>query len=256
MRMQRNRLWGPQMIAALLAAGAGCSSGNLIGEVRGGAGGWVMTVDAGIESTTIGEERGDVGMVPVTPDAGTVTVTPDAGTVTVTPDAGTVTVTPDAGTVTVMPEAGTVSPVDASVGEVRPPPGCPITYPDTGFFGENILYPGRTSFVADVRATPPGQYEFAADVPLGFSLIFTITLLGGTGGDPLTGPIWYYSESDFRATAYDRATGLQTFQSRIPGRNEGIITFSGTAQGRIDYYECGSPTPTRVQLINWAPAPP
>lgn len=40
-----------------------------------------------------------------------------------------------------------------------------------------------------------------------------------------------------------------TVMQMLIGRNEMRFVFSSFGQARIDYYECGSPTPTRVQFI-------
>jgi hypothetical protein len=37
------------------------------------------------------------------------------------------------------------------------------------------------------------------------------------------------------------------------GDNETRLSFSGTGQARIDVYECGSPTPTRSEIISCGP---
>lgn len=127
---------------------------------------------------------------------------------------------------------------------------CSITYPPSGFYGQNILDPAVTSF----QSTSTPLYEYRADVPLGYSLSFTMTLLGGTGGVPDVGPIWQLSgNSDFRFSTYDATTGQQRFMSSIPNANEGGISFSGTGQARIDIFECGAPAVTRTETITWAP---
>jgi hypothetical protein len=70
---------------------------------------------------------------------------------------------------------------------------------------------------------------------------------------PGVGPGWYFTNNDFRNTVYDATTGQQLFMSRLPGINEGKISFDGTGQARIDFFECGATAPTRTETITWAP---
>ena len=230
-----------------LAAGAGCSAGNLIGEVRGGSGGSGTTIDASGESIVIEDRNWGIGGAPAPGIGGS--PAPGIG--------GRLGGEGGWGSPGISDGGAPPPPIDGSVDDlrVRGDPACPITYPPSGFFGENI-FAGPTSFVSDLGFDQAPIYELAANVPLGFSLTFTITGLGGTGGDPSIGPVWLLNENDFRMTSYNPTTRQQTFQSRLPGLNEGRIYFQGTSQGRIDFYECGAATPTRVETFNWGPAPP
>ena len=89
-------------------------------------------------------------------------------------------------------------------------------------------------------------YEMAADVASASSLSIKMTLLEGSP--------WLIADSDFRSTLWDDPTlepGQRLFVPRFPGRNETRLLFRGGGRARIDYYECGSLTPTRTEVMVW-----
>jgi len=199
------------VVAGIAAAVAGgCSSNNLIGEQRGNDGSsddaGSAPIDAGLAESIIINQH-DAGSAPI-----------DAGL--------------GESIIINQHDAGS-APIDASATDATGLPGCPITYPATGFYGQNIFYPTVTPFVSLPGPCGAPGYEFAADVPLGSSLTFKFTLLGGTGGDPSIGPIWCYSDSDFRATVYDPVTGGQRGGGLSTGASVGVGTGrpqSGTSE--------------------------
>lgn len=229
--MLANRIRGVSLVISCLAAAvAGCEGSNLIGEVDDDAGSVSGSPDAGLGVSVYADAAAGVDAVPV------VGGSPDAAAGMPTDAAGSQ--TPDA----VGGVDASVGGVDASVG------GCPITYPPSGFFGQNILVPQATPLT---NRSTAAAYTMAANVPLGYALTIKMTVLGGTGGTSDLGPVWLLSQSDYRVTDFDRTTHEQLFMSTLPGVNEVDISFDGSGSARIDLYECGSPTPTRVETISW-----
>jgi hypothetical protein len=121
--------------------------------------------------------------------------------------------------------------------------GCGVSYPQTGFYGLNILYPGLTSFPS-VSST--SSYELAADHAAGATVTLNMTLLSGT--------VWDIGAfgGDWRFTTYDYMTGEQTFSTpNVAGGSESSMFFSGNGEARLDLFECGSTTPTSSKTITW-----
>jgi hypothetical protein len=138
-----------------------------------------------------------------------------------------------------------VDQVDASCGSVA--------YASNGFYGPNVLYSGNNIFVNNANSP---QYDFLAEVAPGASVTIKMT---GTAGDfrPVPGADgWGSSDSNWLTTTFDFTTGEQTFKTRNPYTSEARMVFLGTGKARIDYFECGSSTPTRTKTIAWGPAQP
>jgi len=236
--------------AILGSGGVACERINLIGEVRDGA----IRGQTDGETITIGPDAPSdrpaatdaVDVATGSPDAGVDLVPPAPDASTVNPDASTVILdaSPDFFNGSVY-----VPGVDAGPARSAGASGCSITYPPDGFYGSNIFYADTPL----VHAGNQSNYTMAADVPAGASLTFRMTLLSDANLPVGMTAAWYFSESDFRATVYDATTNEQLFMSRLPGRNEMSIFFQGTGSARIDFYECSSANPTRVEIVSWAP---
>jgi hypothetical protein len=119
--------------------------------------------------------------------------------------------------------------------------GCGVSYPQTGFFGLNILYPGFTSFQSFGITS---SYELAANHAVAATVTLNMTLLSGT--------VWEFGTSDWLVTTYDDMTGEQTFSApNVVGESESSMFFSGNGRARLDLFECGAATPTRSKTITW-----
>ncbi|MET0593458.1 MAG: hypothetical protein ABW133_12210, partial [Polyangiaceae bacterium] len=117
---------------------------------------------------------------------------------------------------------------------------CGITYPPSAFFGVNILHPDITKFAAQ-----PTHYDMAAFVPQGAQLRLRITNLSGG-----LGPFFDVASNDWRMMGTPN-TG-QDYEPRDTGRMiEVNMLFNGSGTGRLEYFECGSATPTRTKLYSW-----
>ena len=124
--------------------------------------------------------------------------------------------------------------------------GCGVTYPETGFYGPNILYPGVTSF-ADHDWSAPPYYELVASHPFGATVKVNMTLLWGLGFDP-GGPAF-----DWRMLQDPTVPANETFQTPdVAAVSESTIAFFESGQARLDIFECGATTPTSSKTISWA----
>ena len=114
-----------------------------------------------------------------------------------------------------------------------------ILYPEFTNYGENILFLDKDTFDALI------DYSMAANLPVGTSL--KIVLKGGRWG--------YHSLSNgpvnWDVSAYSGQT--QTFTSKEDGKScDLMIQFIPTQPGddiRIEYYENGATTPTRIKHL-------
>jgi hypothetical protein len=137
-------------------------------------------------------------------------------------------------------------PIDAGAAEDAGEPqrdasdtSCGISYPAIAFIGENVLFPSDTGF----RSTSP-DYELAADLGADASLSVRITLQSGTP--------WLLSDaSGWLSSRFDSSTGKQDFLARASGRDEIRFAFQQSGSAKVEYFECGSPAPTRTKIINW-----
>lgn len=126
----------------------------------------------------------------------------------------------------------------------------PITYPETGFYGDNILFQEKTAY---------GKREnsLQSKVPSGKSIVIKITgktVVITIGGDVPSIPsgIWYYdptTTNNWAITSWDKTTYTQTFTSIDGGLtcDAKMMFDKGTFQ--IDYFENGSSTPTLSKTI-------
>jgi hypothetical protein len=124
---------------------------------------------------------------------------------------------------------------DASVGTP-----CGITYPESGFYGPNILFPDYTAF-----ELMPKHYTMAAFVPAGAPLRLRITKLNGSWG-------LFFSDTDWRSMGNaDIAQDFVPIDTGAGHVAEANITFMGNGRARMDFFECGSTTPTRSKVYMW-----
>ena len=113
-----------------------------------------------------------------------------------------------------------------------------IQYPETGFYGDNILMKGRTEYTTQ-------RGSFQAKLPEGKKLKVVLT-----GNPTLPYAIWGSSSSNNWARSnFDVASHTQVFQSIDGGHTcELSIQFTmGTYQ--IDYYENDATSPTYSKTI-------
>jgi hypothetical protein len=124
---------------------------------------------------------------------------------------------------------------DASVGTP-----CGISYPESAFYGQNVLYPNHTAF-----ELMPKHYDMAAFVPAGASLHLRITKLNGSWG-----AFFNVAGNDWRMMG--NAEVAQDFVPIDTGRMiEADVMFMGNGRARLDFFECGSTTPTRSKVYIW-----
>jgi hypothetical protein len=120
-----------------------------------------------------------------------------------------------------------------------------IEYPQTGFYGENFLDPSY------VTVNENAQMEMAAKLGVGASLRIRLTRVSGS--------VWYIGTpaTEWRASAYDHATGVQLFEAPDMGRSdEETFLLPDSGSLLVEYFECGATTPTGVKILSWSGGPP
>jgi hypothetical protein len=130
--------------------------------------------------------------------------------------------------------------------------GCQVTLPTAGTYGPNILYAGTDFAASPDGPAAPTEYELVVDHAANTLAKVDLTLLAGQG-------IWVYGQdaSDWHVASYNGAIGgTQRFDTSglaggIPGEIEESIYFTGSAQARLDLFECGAATPTLSKMIGW-----
>ena len=154
---------------------------------------------------------------------------------------------------------------DTQISTGDAPPAAPcieVTYPASGFYGMNALVPDATTFMSDQTSTP---YELAADLIPGATITIKMTMSADTlarvriDAGPVPGfphnAWWLSGEQGWLITNFNFDTGEQVFMSQAGVlRPEIQLKFQGNGQARVDYFECGSPTPTRSKVITWSSA--
>jgi hypothetical protein len=125
-----------------------------------------------------------------------------------------------------------------------------VSYASDGFYGPNVLYPSRTSFTDQPYSMP---YEIEAEIKSG-SVIIEMTRLSPTDYSPPS-DLWSTSAAAWLVTNFDPSTQKQTFKAQNSGTWETPMWFAGSGQARVDYFECGSATPTFTKVITWSPPP-
>ena len=120
-----------------------------------------------------------------------------------------------------------------------------IQYPETGFYGDNILMKGKTEYTAEgnsLQAKPPG----------GKKLKIVITGLSATDQTGL----WYYhvgTSNNWAISKFDFSTYTQVFQSIDGGQTCDLSMLFDVGNFRIDYYEndAVSPTYSKDIVVNY-----
>jgi hypothetical protein len=120
-----------------------------------------------------------------------------------------------------------------------------IQYPETGFYGDNILMKGKTEYNAQYNS-------LQAKLPEGKKLEIVITGLSVNFPAGLWG-IVLGTNNNWAISEFDMSTYSQTFQSIDGGHtcDQKVAFEKGTF--RIDYYENDATTPSysKTIVVNW-----
>ena len=113
-----------------------------------------------------------------------------------------------------------------------------IQYPETGFYGDNILMKGRTEYTSE-------HHSFQAKLPEGKKVKIVIT-----GNVAFPYAIWgSRSIHNWAISGFDIATYTQIFQS-IDGGQTCVLEIHFTAGTyQVDYYENEATSPTYSKTI-------
>jgi hypothetical protein len=113
-----------------------------------------------------------------------------------------------------------------------------IQYPETGFYGDNILMKGRTEY-------NEVSNSFQAVLPKGKKLKILIT-----GNPAFPHVIWGSSAvNNWAVSNFDRTTYSQAFQSIDDGHTCVLEMNVTVGSYQIDYYENGATSPTYSKTI-------
>ena len=127
-----------------------------------------------------------------------------------------------------------------------------ISYPDSNFYGVNILNLPDSFIVLDT-----GSYSFSATLDCSADLkIYMQNLSSSTG--PGIGAIWGYSsgtEDGWMITTYSNQNSSQIFQSNTNNTAKKLMlnmVFAGSGSGfaRLDFYE-NSASVTKSKYLYW-----
>jgi hypothetical protein len=130
---------------------------------------------------------------------------------------------------------------------------CNVTFPDSGFYGPNILAPGRTSFNSTPFLGGPAMvYELVVQHDATAPVAVKLTLLSGNG-------VWYIGgyAADWRASNYNGVIGgSQIFQApSVSGEAEESIYFVKSGQATLEVSgACGPDAPMLSKTISWSAA--
>jgi hypothetical protein len=115
-----------------------------------------------------------------------------------------------------------------------------IDYPAKGFYGDNILAPNLNS----VGFAPMGTVEVAAKLGPSASLQVQLTHIQGSR--------WSAQFDQFRVKEVATDPHTQLLEAKFAGQmNETTMFFFGGGRMRIDYFECGSTTPSGTKFLSW-----
>ena len=150
-----------------------------------------------------------------------------------------------------MPSVRDVN-IDVDVGNLGGAACGGIEYPETAFYGTNVLYP---SFSQAISQFPANNYDFAAKLATGASLQIRLTNsppYRNADGNPYPASVWEVSGVEWRFTTYDYDTGIQLFEAADSGRSiEMQFGFRGNGSALVEYFECGSSVPTGTKILYW-----
>jgi hypothetical protein len=124
-----------------------------------------------------------------------------------------------------------------------------IQYPETGFYGDNILMKGKTEYTDE-------RNSLQAKVPEGKQLKVVITGLSVTSTANYMSGIWYYeagSSNNLAISIFDSSDYAQVFQSIDGGLTCDLAIRFEKGTFRIDYYENNavSPTDSKTIIVNY-----
>ena len=114
-----------------------------------------------------------------------------------------------------------------------------IEYPDTGFYGVNILAKEKTSYTTE-------NSSFQAKIPEGQKLKVVVTSLTPTFP---TGVWGVGSFNNWAVSTFDINTYTQIFQSIDGGLTSTLLIYFYTGSFKIDYYENDASSPTATKTI-------
>ena len=120
-----------------------------------------------------------------------------------------------------------------------------IQYPETGFYGDNILMKGKTEYTAE-------RNSLQAKVPEGKQLKIIITGLSATSTATYMSGIWYHevgSSNNLAVSIFDSSDYTQVFQSIDGGLTCDLAMRFEKGTFRIDYYENNAVSPTDSKTI-------
>ena len=120
-----------------------------------------------------------------------------------------------------------------------------IQYPETGFYGDNILMKGKTEYTTEGNS-------LQAKLPEGKKLKIVITGLSSTDQTGL----WYYlvgTSNNWAISKFDFSTYTQVFQSIDGGLTCDLSMKFDKGTFRIDYYEndMSFPTYSKDIVVNY-----
>lgn len=126
----------------------------------------------------------------------------------------------------------------------------PFIYPETGFYGDNILFTEKTAY-------SKRENSLQCKVPSGKSIKIIITgktvvITNGGLVPSIPSGVWYYdpgTNNNWAVANWDNTSYTQTFSSIDSGLTctAKMMFDKGTFQ--IDYFENGSSTPTLTKTI-------
>jgi len=125
----------------------------------------------------------------------------------------------------------------------------PLSYPETGINGDNILSLAKTTYSSGIDFT----HSLAAQLASGTSLkikISSIFTYDDTGA--VTKPMWYRfsgSEINWSVSDFDFDSYSQTFTAIESGKSCDLKMFFEQGSFLIEYYEMNATVPTRTKTI-------
>jgi len=124
-----------------------------------------------------------------------------------------------------------------------------IQYPETGFYGDNILMKGKTEYTAE-------RNSLQAKLPEGKQLKVIITGLSVTSTATYMSGIWGYeagSSNNLAISIFDPSDYTQVIQSIDGGLTCDLAIRFEKGTFRIDYYEndAASPTYSKEIVVNY-----
>lgn len=120
-----------------------------------------------------------------------------------------------------------------------------IQYPETGFYGDNILMKGKTEYTVE-------RNSLQAKLPEGKQLKVIITGLSVTSTATYMSGIWYYeagSSNNLAISIFDSSEYSQVIQSIDGGLTCALAMRFDKGTFRIDYYENNAVSPTDSKTI-------